>query len=258
MILFPAIDLKDGACVRLLQGDMTQVTVFNTAPAEQARSFAAVGCTWLHVVDLDGASAGQPVNATAVEAILTAVTLSVQLGGGIRDLARIAFWLEKGVRRVILGTAALYDPALVRTACRLFPGQVAVSVDTRAGRIAVAGWRETVSMTAVELALRFEDAGVAAIIHTDIDRDGVMSGPNLVTVAELAKRITIPVIVAGGVSCLEDLKAIQAVAQSVPKLSGVITGRAIYDGCLDLRQALAVLADENTGCPDSTFSCVCN
>ncbi len=249
MILFPAIDLKDGVCVRLLQGDMTQVTVFNTDPADQARRFAGLGCNWLHVVDLDGACTGQPVNATAVEAIIAAVDLPVQLGGGIRDLARIALWLEKGVQRVILGTAALHDPAFVKTACSLFPGKIAVSLDTRAHRIAVAGWTETTSVTAVELARRFEDVGVAAVIHTDIDRDGVMAGPDLTAVTDLARSITLPVIVAGGISSLEDLQAILTLARSLPKLSGVIVGRALYSGCLDLRQALSLLAESQENTP---------
>ncbi len=247
MILFPAIDLKDGFCVRLLQGEMSQVTVFNKDPADQARRFAGVGCTWLHVVDLDGACTGQPVNATAVEEIIAAVDIPVQLGGGIRDLARIALWLDKGVQRVILGTVALHDPDLTRTACRLFPGKIAISLDTRAHRIAVAGWTETTSVTAVELALRFEDVGVAAVIHTNIDRDGVMAGPDLTAVTDLARNISIPVIIAGGIASLEDLQAILTIARSFPKLKGVIIGRALYSGRLDLRQALSVLADtENT------------
>ena len=243
MILFPAIDLKDGVCVRLLQGNMTQVTVFNTDPAAQARLFADVGCAWLHVVDLNGACTGQPVNAAAVEKILVEVDdrVKVQLGGGLRDLKHIALWLEKGVQRVVLGTVALSDPALVKTACRLFPGRIAVSLDTRANKIAVAGWTEATSVTAVELALRFEDVGVAVVIHTDIDRDGIMSGPNLTAVADLAREITIPVIVAGGIASLEDLQAIQTLAKSLPKLNGVIVGRALYSGSLDLRQALSVL-----------------
>lgn len=243
MILFPAIDLKDGACVRLLQGDMRRVTVFNTSPANQARLFVEVGCVWLHVVDLNGAVTGQPVNAVAIEAILAAVDIPVQLGGGIRDLATLTRWLEKGIQRVILGTIALSDPALVKTACRLFPGQVAVGIDARGGRVAVEGWAKTASVTALELALRFEDSGVAAIIHTDIDRDGIMAGPNVAATVALVERLTTPVILSGGVSCLEDLQTIRVASRSNPRLIGVIAGRALYDSHFDLRQALAALAD---------------
>ena len=242
MILFPAIDLKDGACVRLLRGVMEQATVFNTSPADQARAFAAAGSSWLHVVDLNGAFAGRPVNTAAVAAILTAVDIPVQLGGGIRDVATLAHWLEKGVRRVILGTVALRDPALVKTACRLFPGRVAVGIDARGGQVAVEGWAETAQVTAIDLALRFEDAGVAAIIYTDIDRDGVLSGPNVAAAVALAERLTTPVIVSGGVSGLEDLKSLVKAAESTPGVIGVISGRALYDGRLDLRAALALLA----------------
>jgi phosphoribosylformimino-5-aminoimidazole carboxamide ribotide isomerase len=239
MILFPAIDLKDGACVRLVQGEMGAATVFNTDPAAQARAFAAAGCEWIHVVDLNGAFAGRPVNSQAVAAIVAAAPVPVQLGGGIRDMATIALWLDQGVRRVILGTVALRDPALVKEACRRFPGRVAVGIDARGGRVAVEGWAETSDVTARDLALKFEDVGVAAIIYTDIDRDGLMKGPNVEATAALAEALTTPVIASGGVSSLEDLHAIKARASS--GIAGVISGRALYDGRIDLAAALALL-----------------
>ncbi len=239
MILFPAIDLKDGACVRLKLGLMDQATVFNADPADQARAFAVAGAEWIHVVDLNGAFAGRPVNAAAVEAILATVEVPVQLGGGIRDMATIEAWLERGVRRVILGTVALKDPALVKAACRRFPGQVAVGIDAKGGQVAVEGWAETSDLTVLDLALKFEDAGVAAIIYTDIDRDGVLTGPNVEATAALAAAIRTPVIASGGVSSLDDLRRLKA----VPGLEGVISGRALYDGRIDLAQALAVLKD---------------
>ncbi len=241
MILYPAIDLKDGACVRLVRGEMDAATVFNTDPAAQARLFAAAGCAWIHVVDLNGAFAGRPVNGEAVEKIVAAVPVPVQLGGGIRDLATIALWLEKGVRRVILGTVALRNPALVRQACAQFPGQVAVGIDARGGHVAVEGWAEDSEVTALELALKFEDAGVAAIIYTDIDRDGLLGGPNVEATATLAERLTTPVIASGGVASLDDLRALKARAAS--GIEGVISGRALYDGRIDLAAALAVLRD---------------
>jgi len=241
MILFPAIDLKDGHCVRLLQGDMDRATVFNDRPGDQARAFVDAGCAWLHVVDLNGAFAGRPVNAEAVDGILAAVgDVPVQLGGGIRSLETVAYWLDKGVRRVILGTVALRDPDLVRRACAVYPGRIAVGIDARGGKVAVEGWAETSEITALDLALRFEDAGVAAIIHTDIDRDGVLQGPNLEATAALAARLTTPVILSGGISSLDDVRA--AARHGDSGLVGVISGRALYDGRLDLRQALAVLA----------------
>jgi phosphoribosylformimino-5-aminoimidazole carboxamide ribotide isomerase len=243
VILYPAIDLKDGQCVRLAQGDMARTTVFNDNPAAQARLFAEAGAAWIHVVDLNGAFAGKPVNAAAVEAIIAAVDRPVQLGGGIRDMAMVAHWLTSGVERIVLGTAAVKNPDLVRESCAAFPGRIAVGIDARGGRVAVEGWAETSDITAVDLARRFEDAGVAAIVHTDIDRDGVLGGPNLEASAALADAVTIPVIVSGGVASLEDLRAIKSRAQTSPGLSGVISGRALYDGQIDLSEAIAVLAE---------------
>lgn len=241
MILFPAIDLKDGACVRLVKGEMDAATVFNTDPAAQAQSFAAAGCDWIHVVDLNGAFAGRPVNAAAVDAIIAAQPAPVQLGGGIREMETIALWLDKGVRRVILGTVALRNPALVKEACRRFPGRIAVGIDARGGRVAVEGWAETSDMTARDLALKFEDAGVAAIIYTDIDRDGLLAGPNVEATAALAEAITTPVIASGGVSSLADLRALKARESS--GIAGVISGRALYDGRIDLKDALSLLRE---------------
>jgi phosphoribosylformimino-5-aminoimidazole carboxamide ribotide isomerase len=240
MILFPAIDLKDGRCVRLVRGDMAQATVFNDDPAAQGRAFEAQGFAWLHVVDLNGAFAGKPVNAAAVEAILAAVAIPVQLGGGIRDLATIALWLGKGVRRVILGTVAVRDPALVREACRQFPGRVAVGIDAKGGRVAVEGWAEVSELTTIELARRFEDAGVAAIIYTDIERDGALQGLNLPATAELARATRIPVIASGGLAGLADVEALLRPEHAM--LEGAIAGRALYDGRLDATAALALIA----------------
>ena len=237
MILYPAIDLKDGQCVRLLQGDMARATVFSDDPAAQAALFAEAGAEWLHVVDLNGAFEGRPVNATAVTSILTAIGLPVQLGGGIRSLATIEDWLGRGVARVVLGTVAVKDPALVREACRKWPGQVALGIDARDGRVAVEGWAEVSDLAVHDLALRFEDAGAAAVIYTDIDRDGVLQGPNLTATAALAEAVTMPVIASGGVASLDDLRALAA----APKIAGAIVGRALYDGCVDLRGALDVL-----------------
>ena len=208
MILYPAIDLKDGQCVRLKLGEMNQATVFNDDPAAQARAFQDQGFEWLHIVDLNGAFAGQPVNGAAVEAILGAISIPAQLGGGIRDLATIEMWLDKGVRRVILGTVAVRDAELVREACREFPGQIVVGIDAKGGRVAVEGWAETSELTAIELAGRFEDAGVAAIIYTDIDRDGVLKGLNLNSTAELSAATDIPVIASGGLASIEDVRAL--------------------------------------------------
>jgi phosphoribosylformimino-5-aminoimidazole carboxamide ribotide isomerase len=237
MILYPAIDLKGGACVRLLRGDMASATVFGTDPAAQAAAFAAAGCKWLHLVDLDGAFAGRPANAEAVAAILAAVAVPVQLGGGIRDMATVEAWLSRGVARVILGTAAVESPALVREAARAFPGRVAVGIDAKGGRVATRGWAEVTDIGATDLARRFEDAGVAAIIYTDIDRDGAMQGPNVAATAALARAVTIPVIASGGVACLADLLALR----DTGVIAGAISGRALYEGALDLGAALAAL-----------------
>jgi phosphoribosylformimino-5-aminoimidazole carboxamide ribotide isomerase len=240
VILYPAIDLKGGQCVRLVRGDMTRATVFNADPAAQARDFAAAGCRWLHLVDLDGAFAGSPMNAAAVEAILAAVDVPCQLGGGIRDLGTIDGWLAKGIARVILGTVALKNPALVREACARHPGRIAVGIDARGGKVATEGWAEVSEIAATDLARRFADAGVAAIIYTDIDRDGMLAGVNVEATAALARAVPIPVIASGGVASLDDLNALLAVEQD--GVAGVISGRALYDGRLDLAAALALLA----------------
>jgi phosphoribosylformimino-5-aminoimidazole carboxamide ribotide isomerase len=241
VILFPAIDLKNGECVRLEQGDMARATVFSLDPAAQARAFAAQGFEYLHVVDLDGAFAGKPMNAQAVEAMLQAVTMPVQLGGGIRDLNTVEAWLAKGVARVIIGTAAVRDPELVKSAAKKFPGRVAVGLDARDGKVAVEGWAETSEVTALEIAERFEDAGVAAIIFTDISRDGLLKGLNLDATITLADRISIPVIASGGFASIEDVRALLAPRAS--KLAGAIAGRALYDGRLDPAAALALIRD---------------
>ena len=238
MILYPAIDLKDGQCVRLLHGEMDAATVYGDDPAAQARAFAAEGCAWLHLVDLNGAFAGRPVNAGAVEAILAAVDIPCQLGGGIRDMATIESWLSRGVARVILGTVAVEDPQLVHDAARAFPGQVAVGLDARRGKVATRGWAETTEIDATDLARRFDDAGVAAIIYTDIARDGALKGPNVPATAALAHAVSAPVIASGGVSSLDDLIALR----DAGPIAGAISGRALYDGKLDLRAALAALA----------------
>lgn len=242
MNLYPAIDLKDGACVRLQQGDMRRATVFNRDPAAQARSFAAAGFSWLHLVDLDGAFAGRPANGEAVAAILDAVDLPVQLGGGIRDLKTIAAWLERGIRRVILGTLAVRDPALVKEACRLFPGRIALGLDARDGRIAVEGWAESAEISALDLGRRFEDAGACAIIYTDIDRDGLLQGVNAEATAALAAALTTPVIASGGVAALDDLRRLMGFTAS--GIEGAIIGRALYDGRIDPAEALALTAGE--------------
>jgi phosphoribosylformimino-5-aminoimidazole carboxamide ribotide isomerase len=239
VILFPAIDLKDGQCVRLKLGDMQTATVFGNDPANQARAFERQGFEWLHLVDLNGAFAGKPVNGAAVEGILAAVGIPVQLGGGIRDLVTIETWLAKGVQRVILGTAAVREPGLVREACRLFPGRIAVGIDARAGRVAVAGWAEASELTARELARRFEDAGAAVLVYTDIERDGVLKGLNLPATAELARATSIPVIASGGLASIEDVK--ELLRPEYRMLEGAITGRALYDGRLDPAEALALL-----------------
>jgi phosphoribosylformimino-5-aminoimidazole carboxamide ribotide isomerase len=240
MILYPAIDLKDGQAVRLLRGDMARATVFSDDPAAQAQRFVAAGCEWLHLVDLNGAFAGEPVNAAPVEAILKACAVPAQLGGGIRDMATIEAWIGKGLARVILGTVAVENPQLVRDAARAFPGQVAVGIDARDGRVATKGWATETDVMVTDLARSFEDAGVAAIIYTDIMRDGAMQGPNVAATAALANAVSIPVIASGGVSSLDDLVALRDCGAP---LNGAISGRALYDGALDLGAALAVLAD---------------
>jgi phosphoribosylformimino-5-aminoimidazole carboxamide ribotide isomerase len=239
MILFPAIDLKDGQCVRLKLGDMDQATVFNDDPAAQALSFEAQGFEWLHLVDLNGAFAGRPVNKTAVEAILGAVKIPVQLGGGIRNLGQIESWLNQGIRRVILGTVALRDPALVREACRMFPGRIAVGIDAKGGRVAVEGWAETSDLAATDLARRFSDAGVSAIIFTDVDRDGILKGLNIESTLELAQAVPIPVIASGGLASMNDIHRMLHPDCSI--LEGAISGRALYDGRIDVPEALRLL-----------------
>jgi len=239
VILFPAIDLKNGECVRLEQGDMARATVFNLDPAAQAKTFETQGFEYLHVVDLDGAFAGKPVNAQAVEAMLKVVKFPVQLGGGIRDLATVEAWLSKGIRRVIIGTAAVRDPAFVKEAAAKFPGRVAVGLDARDGKVAVEGWAETSTVTALEIAQRFEDAGVAAIIFTDIARDGLLKGLNLDATIALADSISIPVIASGGLASIDDIKAM--LSPRAKKLAGAIAGRALYDGRVDPAAALELI-----------------
>ncbi|OJW63263.1 MAG: 1-(5-phosphoribosyl)-5-[(5-phosphoribosylamino)methylideneamino]imidazole-4-carboxamide isomerase [Afipia sp. 64-13] len=245
MILFPAIDLKNGQCVRLEQGDMARATVFNLDPAAQARSFQEQGFTYLHVVDLDGAFAGKPINAQAVEAMLKTVTMPVQLGGGIRDMATLEAWLDKGITRVIIGTAAVRDPAFVKEAAKKYPGRVAVGLDARDGKVAVEGWAETSTVTALDIARRFEDAGVAAIIFTDIARDGLLKGLNLDATIALADAISIPVIASGGLASIDDVKAM--LAPRAQRLEGAISGRALYDGRIDPAEALALIKAAKAG-----------
>ena len=237
MILYPAIDLKDGQCVRLLKGEMSDATVFNDDPAAQAAAFESAGAEWVHLVDLNGAFAGQPVNASAVEAILGRLAIPAQFGGGIRDMATIEAWLAKGLARVILGTVAVEDPDLVRTASRAFPGQVAVGLDARNGRVATRGWARETDMQVTDLARAFEDAGIAAIIYTDIDRDGAMGGPNVAATEALARAVSVPVIASGGVSSMADLTALR----DTGVIAGAISGRALYDGAIDLKAALKAL-----------------
>lgn len=238
MILYPAIDLKDGQCVRLVHGKMDRATVFGDDPAAQAAVFAAAGCEWLHLVDLNGAFAGRPVNAGAVEAILARVTVPCQLGGGIRDMGTIEGWLSRGLARVILGTVAVEDPGLVREAAGAFPGRIAVGIDARKGLVATRGWAKETTVQATDLARSFEDAGVAAIVYTDIDRDGAMAGPNIEATEALARAVTIPVIASGGVAALADLIALR----DTGVIAGAISGRALYDGAIDLAEALRTLA----------------
>ena len=239
MILFPAIDLKGGEAVRLEQGDMARAITFNRDPAAQARAFEAVGFEWLHLVDLDGAFAGKPVNALAVAAILKSVRIPVQLGGGIRNLATAEAWLAEGVARVIIGTAAVRDADFVRTAARTFPEKIAVGIDTRNGKVAVAGWAEATELEAADLARRYQDAGVALLIHTDVERDGMLKGLNLEASIALADAVSIPVVASGGLASLDDVRALTA--PRARKLAGAITGRALYDGRLDARAALALI-----------------
>jgi phosphoribosylformimino-5-aminoimidazole carboxamide ribotide isomerase len=239
VILFPAIDLRNGQCVRLEQGDVNRATVFNTDPAAQARVFERQGFEYLHVVDLDGAFAGKPINAAAVEGVLKAIKMPVQLGGGIRDLATVEAWLARGVSRVIIGTAAVRDPALVREAAKKFPGRVAVGLDARDGKVAVQGWAETSELTALDIARRFEDAGIAAIIFTDIARDGLLRGLNLDATIALAECVHIPVIASGGLASIADVRAL--LEPRAQKLEGAISGRALYDGRLDAAEAIALI-----------------
>ena len=247
MILYPAIDLKDGACVRLRRGDMTLATVYSEDPGAQARAWQDAGCQWLHVVDLNGAFAGKPVNAAPVRAILAAARVPVQLGGGIRDIEAVAHWLEAGITRIILGSAAVSNPALVREACRAFPGRIAVGIDARDGIVATEGWAETSGIQALDLALRFEDSGAAAIIYTDIGRDGMLTGLNLDATLALAARLQTPVIASGGVGSLEDLRALADAARTARgTIDGAIVGRALYDGRIDLPAALALFAAEQS------------
>lgn len=242
MILFPAIDLKDSQCVRLLRGEMDQATVFNDNPGAQAKVFEDAGCSWLHVVDLNGAFEGRPVNGEAVANIRKSVSMNIQLGGGIRDQATIDYWLDAGISRVILGTVAVKDPGLVKTACKKHPGKIVVGVDARDGFVAVEGWAEVSELPALDLAKQFEDVGVAAIVYTDISRDGLMQGPNLAGTIALARAINIPVILSGGVSSMQDLEAVRDQAGDL--LEGAISGRAIYDGAIDPAKAVALLAEK--------------
>ena len=246
MILYPAIDLKAGACVRLVRGEMASAIVFNEDPAAQAQAFAAAGCRWLHVVDLDGAFAGRSVNGDAVAAIRRAVDVPIQLGGGIRDRNAIEYWLGLGIDRVVLGTAALRDPELVRQAAAAHPGRIVVGIDARHGLVAVEGWAETSNVAAVDLARRFADGGVAAIVYTDIARDGALGGVDAMAVGRFARQAGTPVIASGGVAALADLAALKAEAES--GVAGVIVGRALYDGRLDLRAALRLFAEETASC----------
>jgi phosphoribosylformimino-5-aminoimidazole carboxamide ribotide isomerase len=241
MILFPAIDLKDGQCVRLKLGDMEQATVFSSNPGAQAARFESQGFDWIHLVDLNGAFAGRPVNGDAVESILKSVTIPVQLGGGIRNLGQIEGWLARGIRRVILGTVALTDPDLVRHACRLFPGRIVVGIDAKGGRVAVEGWAETSDLTAIEVARRFADAGVSAIVFTDVDRDGILKGLNIESTLSLANAVPIPVIASGGLASMADIHRL--LEPDCRILEGAISGRALYDGRIDVPQALRLFRE---------------
>ena len=240
MIFYPAIDLKDGECVRLLRGNMEAATVFNNDPAAQAKSFEALGCKWLHLVDLNGAFLGRPVNTRAVDKILNEISIPVELGGGIRDRDTIEMWLNRGVSRVILGTKAVRDPNFVCEVCRAYPGKVAVGIDARNDGVAVEGWATATNITAQNLALKFEDVGVAALVYTDISRDGAMEGPNIEATMKLAEAVNIPVILSGGVSSMDDLKEVKRVGGT--NLDGLICGRAVYDGLIDVAEATEILA----------------
>ena len=240
MIIFPAIDLKDGQCVRLFKGDMDKATIYNTDPAAQAKAFETAGFKWLHLVDLNGAVEGKPVNDAAVSNILKSVSIPVQLGGGIRDIATIGTWLRKGINRVILGTVALKNPALVKDACKQFPGRIVVGIDARDGKVAVEGWAKTSEVRALDLALKFEDCGVSAIVYTDIDRDGTSVGLNVESTVDLAYALTTPVIASGGVSAISDLEELKREAGA--GIEGVICGRALYDGRIDAKAALKLAA----------------
>lgn len=238
MIIFPAIDLKDGVCVRLAKGDMNAATIFNNDPAAQAKIFEGQGFQWIHIVDLNGAFAGSPVNIAAVKSIISSVKIPLQLGGGIRDIGTIKSWLDAGVTRVILGTVALRNPELVKQACEEFPGKIVVGIDGKGGKVAVEGWAEVSEISVLDLAKKFEDSGVSAVIYTDINRDGILTGPDIAGTKELAEHVNIPVIASGGVSCLEDILALKEIESS--GVAGVITGRAIYDGRIDIPKALKV------------------
>ena len=246
MILFPAIDLKEGACVRLIKGDMNQATLYNEDPAAQARQFAQTGFKWLHLVDLDGAFEGRSVNGAAVSAIIDAIDIPIQLGGGIRSIEHIEKWLANGVARIILGTIALQNPELVKKACQLFPGRIAVGIDARGGKVAVEGWAAESQIEVVELARRFEDAEVAAIIYTDIDRDGVLAGINWQATIALANAVSIPIIASGGLASMADIERLTE--PDCAALAGAISGRALYDGRIDPSEALALLAKANSKC----------
>ena len=247
MILYPAIDIQNGQCVRLLRGDMAAATVYNPDPANQAARFAELGFGWLHIVDLDGASQGRMKNRHVIERILAAIAIPVQLGGGIRDMAAIAAWLDAGVSRAILGTVALTDPALVRAACREYPGRIAIGIDTRAGRVATEGWTRQSEVTAIDLARRFEDSGAAALIHTDIDRDGALTGLNLEATRDIAAAVSIPVIASGGLASLADVERL--LKPEWRRIAGAICGRALYDGRLDVARALALVAASHRKAP---------
>ena len=242
MILFPAIDLKDGKCVRLYKGEMDQATVFNNNPSDQAQKFERAGCEWIHIVDLNGAFAGRPINEEPVDEILKSVTIPIQLGGGIRDIETIENWIKKGVNRIILGTIALRDPSFVIAAAKIFPGKIVVGIDARNGMVAVEGWAKTSDMSAAQLGKKFQDAGVTSIIYTDIDRDGTMNGLNIENTVALSDALSIPVIASGGVASIDDLKILKLAAKKTNgTIEGVISGRAIYDGRLNIRDGIAIL-----------------